>query len=370
MKVLITGQGGFIGGHLKNTLQYIHKEFSVLECNSNIINDKVKLDQLISKSDIIVHLAGVNRTNNEKELYEINYNISKLIDDSLIRVKYQGKLIFASSTQETLGNNYGKAKKHSRELFIKSSKKLDYKFCGLIIPNVYGPFCRSNYNSFISTFSYNLINGIKNLINEEANVELIYIDNLIKLIINEFKSDTNIKKIISYDIKVNVLETFNKLKIFHDLYVLNGEIPKLESDFEVNLFNTFRSFLYSKNFFPVSYNVSEDERGKFSELVRSNCKGQFSFSTTNKKFVRGNHFHTRKIERFSVIQGKAKIQLRNIGNQDVLEYILDGNDLSYVDIPVWFTHNIENIGSKPLITTFWTNEFYEINNTDTFLQKV
>ncbi len=370
MKVLITGQGGFIGGHLKNYLKYINTDFSVLECNSKIINNKVKLDQLVSKSDIIVHLAGVNRTKTKKELYEINYNISKLIDDSLIRVKFQGKLIFASSTQEKIDNNYGKAKKHSRKLFIKSSKKLGYKFCGLIIPNVYGPFCKSNYNSFISTFSHNLIKGVKNFINEEAKVELIYIDNLIELIVNEFKSNSNVEKIINYDIKATVQDTYKKLLNFHQLYVLKGEIPQLDSDFEINLFNTFRSFLYSDNYFPVSYNFSEDERGTFSELVRSNCKGQFSFSTTNKKFIRGNHFHTKKIERFSVIKGKAKILLRNIGSNDILEYVLDGNEPSYVDIPVWFTHSIENIGSETLITTFWTNEFYDMNDTDTFFQKV
>lgn len=370
MKVLITGQKGFIGRHLKNNIEIFYKDFSVLDFNSSLIKNKVELDNLTSNSDIIVHLAGINRSDNKDDIYKKNYNISKLLNDSLARVSFGGKLIFASSTQEDNGSDYGNAKKDSRKLFINSSKLLNYKFCGLIIPNVFGPFCKPNYNSFISTFSYNIINQKKNNIDKNAKVDIIYIDNLVDMIIKEFKTKSNYKKIIKPDITVNVQETYNNLNGFYDLYVTKGVIPSLNSVFKINLFNTFRSFLYENDFFPIYYEISEDDRGKFSELVRSNSKGQFSFSTTNQNFVRGNHFHTRKIERFSVIQGKARIELRTIDKKKIISYDLDGDRPSYVDIPVWSTHNIKNIGSEVLITTFWTNEFYNEKKPDTYFQKV
>jgi len=370
LKITITGQGGFIGSHLKNNLEFIQNEFSVNEFNSEIINNQFELDKLVSNSDIIVHLAGINRSSDPEEVFNINYNISKLIKDSIERVNFSGKLIFASSIQEDYGNQYGNAKKESRELFIESSNRCKYDFCGLIIPNVFGPFCKPNYNSFISTFSHNLIHGIKTSIDKKSKVDLIYIDNLIDVIISEFRTKSNPKKIIKSDISTYVNEVYDELNMFYNNYVLDGIIPELNTEFSVNLFNTFRSFLYNNDFFPVYYPVNEDERGRFSELIRSNSKGQFSFSTTNKKFVRGNHFHTKKIERFSVIQGKAQIELRVIGKKEKIKYVLNGSKPAYVDIPIWHIHNIKNLGEETLITTFWTNEFYDEKKPDTYYQKV
>ena len=370
MKVLITGQGGFIGGHLKNTLKYLYDKFSIIEINSNDINVNSKLDELVSNCDLIVHLAGVNRLENESDVYNINYNISSLINKSLKRVKFKGKLIFASSTQEMLGTFYGRAKKDSREMFAQTSKLLNFKFSGLIIPNVFGPFCKPDYNSFISTFSNNIIKNIETNVDEKSSVNLIYVQNLVNCIISEFSTPSNPKKIIDHDISVNVSLVYNQLKEFHSLYVLKNTIPSLESDFKINLFNTFRSYLYETDYFPKKYCILEDERGKFAELIKSSTESQYSFSTTNKKFTRGNHFHTRKIERFSVIQGKAIISIRQVGTSTIYKYQLDGDQPSFIDIPIWFTHNIENTGDKTLITTFWINKFYDENDTDTFFQKV
>ena len=135
-------------------------------------------------------------------------------------------------------------------------------------------------------------------------------------------------------------------------------------------FNTFRSYIDYKTFYPQLYKNNIDDRGSFIEVLRSNSQGQYSFSTTKPQVIRGGHFHTRKIERFSVIRGKALIQLRKIGTTEVFDYYLSGEDPAYVDMPIWYTHNIKNIGEEELYTMFWINEFYDANNPDTFFEKV
>ena len=149
-----------------------------------------------------------------------------------------------------------------------------------------------------------------------------------------------------------------------------GIIPELKNTFEINLFNTFRSFIDHGTYFPRAYTLNTDKRGSFVELIRLNTGGQISFSTTVPGVTRGNHFHTRKIERFSVISGKAKIQLRKIDSDKVISLIIDGDRPAYVDMPVWYTHNITNIGSSDLMTVFWINEFYDPNDSDTFFIEV
>lgn len=157
---------------------------------------------------------------------------------------------------------------------------------------------------------------------------------------------------------------------YHKTYYQKGEIPRLDTNFKINLFNTFNSFIPIKNYYPKKYNPSIDKRGLFSEVIRSNIHGQYSYSVTEPQEVRGNHFHTRKIERFAVISGDAYIELRRIGTKEKFSFNLNGKTPSYIDMPLWHTHNIKNIGDSPLITLFWINEFYDENDSDTFFEKV
>jgi UDP-2-acetamido-2,6-beta-L-arabino-hexul-4-ose reductase len=160
------------------------------------------------------------------------------------------------------------------------------------------------------------------------------------------------------------------LENFKSLYYLKSEIPKLESHFEINLFNTFRSFIDHKSFFPVKFTKHIDTRGAFVEIIRLGLGGQVSFSTTVPGITRGNHYHTRKIERFAVIKGKALIQLRKVDSDEIIDILLDGNEPSYVDMPIWYTHNIKNIGEEDLYTIFWINEFYNPEDADTYFVEV
>ncbi|MBL6655330.1 MAG: NAD-dependent epimerase/dehydratase family protein [Flavobacteriaceae bacterium] len=372
LEILITGNRGFVGSHLINTLKYKYSnEFNIIDFEKNDFLDQKSLDKKIKKSKVIIHFAAMNRHRDENFLLKTNVDLSKKIIESIERVGFRGKLIFASSTQENLNNNYGISKKKSRKLFIKSSEKNNFIFTALIIPNVFGPFGKPNYNSFIPTFCHRIIQGEDVQIIENKPVKLIYVDSLINIIVKEIKTNSpNHYYEIKGDVDISVENVKAKLDHFKSHYLFNSSIPSFDTDFDLNLFNTFRSYIDYDLFFPVKYSRNSDDRGEFVEIIRSNSRGQYSYSTTKPNITRGNHFHTKKIERFSVIKGEAIIQLRKIGTNNTHEFKLNGNSPSFVDIPIWYTHNIKNIGTDDLITLFWINEPYDENNSDTYLEKV
>lgn len=372
MNILITGSQGFIGQHLINTLKNVDtNNYKILQFNKNDFKDSKSLDDKINQSSVIIHLAGLNRHDDPAVIYKTNTELCKELVNSIKRVEFKGKLIFSSSIQESIDNSYGKSKKDSRNLFVEESKICGYSFSGLVLPNVFGPFGRPNYNSFIPTFCKNISDGLDVEIIENNQVKLIYIDNVINLIIQEIENEKS-----NYEIQVNpdkvitVNNVKDKLVKFKKEYIDNFIIPNIESDFDLNLFNTFRSYIDISTFFPISHSQNIDNRGNFVEILRSNSKGQYSYSITGPNFTRGNHFHRKKIERFSVIKGESIIQLRKIGSDKIIEYKLSGKNPSFVDMPVWYTHNIKNIGDDELITLFWTNDPYDINNPDTYIEKV
>ena len=226
------------------------------------------------------------------------------------------------------------------------------------------------YNSVISTFCHQLVNGKTPSIETDAALNLIYINELVKKIIDLFNTETNENVLLAYTDTYKVSEILELLIRFKEKYFENGQIPCFNNQFEINLFNTFRSYFNLNTHFPIKYKNNIDERGNFVEIIRLEIGGQVSFSTTKKEITRGNHFHTRKIERFSVIKGRALIQLRKIGTNEVFDYYLSGDEPAYVDMPIWYTHNIKNIGEEELYTMFWINEFYDANDPDTYFEKV
>ena len=204
-------------------------------------------------------------------------------------------------------------------------------------------------------------------------VNLIYINELSEVFYNEIiKQDS--KKIqscvVSHTSSRKVSEILELLKYFKIQYVENGQVPKVDlNTFELDLFNTFTSFI-PKEYCLKKFIKHSDNRGVFVEIMRAGSSGQTSYSTTVPGVTRGNHYHTRKIERFAVISGKALIQIRKIDSDEVFEYILDGEEPAYVDMPIWYTHNIKNIGKKELLTLFWINEPYDPEAADTYSAKV
>jgi len=369
-KIGITGVNGFVGQHLFNTLLH-NKNISLIPFQRNFFDDESKMDDFVQNCDVIVHLAGLNRSNDEEIIFNVNVNLTKTLISSLNRTKSKPHIIFASSIQENMNNVYGKSKKTAR-LNLKDWSLLNKSiFNGLIIPNVFGAFGAPFYNSFISTFAYQLINNQIPAINNDSEVNLIYVDELIKDIIDIINHPvSNDFQLIKHTNTKRVSEVLELLKSFKNEYLDKGQIPRLElNSFELNLFNTFRSHI-SKTYFPRNFTKHIDDRGLFVEVIRANSAGQSSYSTTVPGITRGDHYHTRKIERFAVISGKASIKLRKVNSEEVIEYTLDGNTPSYVDMPVWYTHNITNIGNSELITIFWINEPYNEEDSDTYFMKV
>jgi UDP-2-acetamido-2,6-beta-L-arabino-hexul-4-ose reductase len=370
IKVGVTGSNGFIGWHLCRTIELDTNKFELIEFKRDWFNENINLDSFVSKCDIIVHLAGLNRHSEESAIYDINVGLAVKLVDSFKRTGFRGQVIFSSSIQEERNNIFGNSKKVARELFANWASRSNATFHGVIIPNVFGAFGLPFYNSVISTFCHQLVNTESPKIETDATLNLIYINDLVKKIIGLFYSETNDNVTIGYTDTYKVSEILELLINFKNKYFENGQIPSFKNQFEINLFNTFRSYFNLNTHFPIKYKNNIDERGNFVEIIRLETGGQVSFSTTKKRITRGNHFHTRKIERFSVIKGKALIQLRKVETTKVYDYYLSGDEPAYVDMPIWYTHNIKNIGEEELYTMFWINEFYDANDPDTYFVKV
>ena len=371
LKIGITGQAGFVGTHLSNTLGLYSEEFERVPFEKDFFSNQQQLKQFVSQCDVIVHLAAMNRHNDPQVIFDTNIELAQKLVDALESTKSKAHVVFSSSTQEERDNEYGKSKKIGRELLYNWSQQSGGKFTGLIIPNVFGPFGHPNYNSVIATFCHQLAHNETPTIAVDGELKLIYVGELVEAIVSEIRSSkSQAEMVVPYTATAKVSDILTLLEKYKSEYQEKGIIPFIATTFELNLFNTFRCYMDIKNHFPVSFVEHTDDRGSFVEIIRLGVGGQVSFSTTVPGITRGNHYHTRKIERFAVIKGKALIQLRRIGTDEVLDFYLDGDTPSYVDMPIWYTHNIKNIGDEVLYTNFWINEFYDPNDPDTYFENV
>ena len=371
IKIGITGQSGFIGSHLFNTLGLFPDKFERIEFKKSFFYDELELNNFVKDCDVIVHLAAINRHEDPDFLYSNNIFMVEKLLNSLRITNTRPHIIFSSSIQENTDNHYGNSKRKCRELFEAWSKEYDGFFTGLVIPNVFGPEGKPFYNSVIATFSYQLNrNEIPEIFNDSV-MCLIYVGDLVKEILEIINQRTCCKKlVIGHSIEIRLSEILNLLKSFKNKYIDNNEIPFFKGSFELNLFNTFRSYIDHQKHFPQKLIEHKDNRGTFTEVLRIGSGGQISFSSTLPGVTRGNHYHTRKIERFTVIKGLASVKLRRIGSDRVMDFILDGDKPSFVDIPIWYVHNLQNIGKGVLYTLFWINEPYCNEDGDTYFENV
>lgn len=380
IKVGITGQSGFIGTHLFNTLGLYPDKFERVPFEDTFFDNKLKLSEFVRGCDVIVHLAAMNRHNSPEVIYSTNIGLVQKLIEACEITKSTPHIIFSSSTQEERDNLYGKSKKEGRILFEQWASKNNAKFSGFIIPNVFGPFGKPYYNSVIATFCHQLTHGEEPKIEVDGELNLIYVSELVEFFIQRilFHSVTQSKNSelrgeaiqIPHTVTIKVSSILNKLNEFKANYFEKGVFPNLTDSFERNLFNTFVCYINHNQFFPFRLELKTDDRGSFVETIKLNSGGQISFSTTKPGITRGNHFHTRKSERFAVIKGKAIIEIRRVGNDKKITFELDGSNPSFVDMPIWFTHNIKNIGSEDLYTIFWISEHFNANDPDTFFETV
>lgn len=358
MKVGITGYNGFIGYHLWVHIKYLCDDLEVIKLDSSLMG--------IEKCDVVVHLAEKNR-GDEKEIYDNNISSASTLASALGSNK---RLLYASSLHEDDDTIFGKYRRENKLLFAKWAKASDSSFSSLRIPNVFGEFCKPNYNSFVATFCHKIINNGE--ITATSNrVKLVYVQNLCKQIVDIIRDGGDDE---SYTIKQDgtyrVQYVYNKLLSFKRQYIDYNIIPNLKSyydTFELDLFNTFRSYIEDR---VVTMDSNSDERGYLSETIKTNTGGQSFFSTTNPGYIRGQHFHMRKLERFCVLKGEAEINLRKIGSDKIITYEVSGKKTQYIDMPLFYTHNITPANNEEITTLFWTNELLDKNDVDTFWENV
>lgn len=371
IKIGITGQTGFIGTHLYNYLG-LNEEIKRIHFEDSFFEEETLLDQFVGQCDVIVHLAAMNRHEDPRVIYDTNIALVQKLISACESRQAKPHILFSSSTQEEQDNLYGKSKQDGRILFEEWAERNNARFTGLVIPNVFGPFGNPYYNSVVATFCHQLTHEETPQINVDGEMKLIYINELVSEITNMILNPPD-QSMFKYDVpyryEIKVSEILKILENFKITYFDQGNIPQINSDLKLNLFNTFRCYMPLGKF-PFPYKVNADNRGVFVELIRANTSGQSSYSTTVPGITRGNHYHTRKVERFAVIKGKARIQLRKIGTTDIINYDLNGSNPSFVDMPIWNTHNITNTGDEELLTMFWINEPFDPNDPDTYFEEV
>lgn len=366
MKVLVTGANGFIG---KNLCQRLREEKGLEVVRYDKDDSFSLIEENINSFDFIFHLAGINRPQDNKEFYEGNFDLSKRIIDLLINNKSKIPVILTSSIQAIKDNDYGKSKKLAEDYFNTYEYSYVYR-----LSNVFGKWCRPNYNSVVATFCNNVAKDIELEINDpNYEIELIYIDDIVEEFISVLhKNKPKVKKEGLYYIepvhRISIGELATLIKSFKEN--LNSiMVPKTGDEFIKKLFSTYISYVDLDDLV-FSPKVNADDRGSFVELVRTKDSGQFSVSTTKPGIVRGNHYHHTKMEKFIVIKGKAKIKFKHVITNEIKEFIVDETDIKTVNIPVGYTHSIENIGDSEMIMLLWCNELFDPDRPDTYFMEV
>lgn len=368
MKIGITGANGFIGWHLRCYLETRNDIDEVRLAGRNTFASESELKLFVEGVDLVVHLAGVNRAE-PAELVSGNAEPAEQLVKVLDETGNTPFLAYTSSTHAvTSANPYGEGKVAASQIFQTWAAKNDASFVNVIIPHVFGEYCRPNYNSVVATFSHQIANGQEPSIHNDGQLELVHVQDLVAQIIGFYEQG------ITGDVRIEgratgVVEVATTLQQLHHTYVEEGQFPDLSDQFTRSLFNTLRgAFDHSERHCVVAKH--EDDRGWLVEAVKANSGGQCFISTTKPGITRGNHFHLRKVERFMVFQGQAQIKMRKLFTDEVIMYELDGNPPSYVDIPTMHTHSITNVGEGELITLFWADEFFDPKNPDTTFEEV
>jgi UDP-2-acetamido-2,6-beta-L-arabino-hexul-4-ose reductase len=376
MNILVTGSKGFIG---KNLLVSLKRRNNLDVIEYDLDSNPEKLDELLSNADVIFHLAGVNRPQNEDEFQKVNTDLSKHICDTLREYKKKPLLLFTSSTQATLDNPYGRSKRIAEEEFFRLNKESGVPVGVFRLPGVFGKWCRPNYNSVVATFCHNIARNLPiNISDPNHEIELVYVDDVVRCFLQSMDSKALPQENGFYYVKptytINLGKLADTIHFFRDSRS-SLQLSNFNDPFNRSLYATYLSYL-STDDFAYSLDQRVDQRGELAELLKSSHFGQIFVSRTRPGITRGNHYHDTKVEKFVVLEGDAVIRFRSIlpeiGGQksEVIEYPVSGRDFKVVDIPPGYTHSIENIGQSDLIVLFWADEIFDPSSPDTFPMSV
>lgn len=369
-KVLVTGSNGFIS---KNLTEGLRKKEDV-EIKTFVRVDSINsLVAHLKEADIVFHLAGVNRPEKIEEFEVVNVGLTRTIIDIVEGLKRSVPIVFPSSIQATLDNPYGNSQKKAEDILIKYSRKNNAKVYIYRLSNVFGKWCRPNYNSVVATFCYNISHGLDiNISDVNKEIGFVYIDDVVNEFLGILTQENADKDEYYYKIKRIFRLTLGDIaKKIYQLRDIRKTlvVPDLSDEFMKCLYATYLSYL-DKDDFSYALESKADQRGSLSELIKSEHFGQIFVSTSHKEVIRGNHYHNTKVEKFCVLKGEAVIKFRHVLGDEVLTYHVSGDNLEVVDIPPGYTHSIENLGDDEMIVLFWANQIFDPEKPDTYYCKV
>lgn len=398
MKILVTGAKGFVGKNLVANLYNIKngkdrtRDIKIEEIfEFDIDTDNTLLDKYCAEADFVFNLAGVNRPKEQSEFMEGNFGFASTLLETLKKYRNSCPVMLASSIQATLlgryaESEYGKSKLAGEELFFKYGEEVGAKILVYRFPNLFGKWCRPNYNSVVATFCNNIANDLPIMINDRnVQLEMLYIDDLVEEMLDalegkehhcEFEGVAAIENKegkycyapITHHVTLGeIVDLLEKFKNQPQTLVI-PEIPK--NSFAKKLYSTYLSYLpKEKVSFPLKMNI--DTRGSFTELLKSEKCGQVSINISKPGITKGQHWHNTKWEFFIVVAGHGLIQQRKIGTDEVIEFEVSGEKIEAVHMLPGYTHNIINLSNtENLVTVMWANEAFDPKKPDTFFEEV
>lgn len=368
MNILITGFKGFVGKNLYLFLKD-QKEYQVTKISRSDSEEALRAG--LKECDFVFHLAGVNRPKEEEEFHLGNEVFTKRLCEILREVDRKPILVFASSIQATRDNPYGRSKKAAEQAIKKWCNQTGGEAVIFRFKNMFGKWCRPNYNSVTATFCHNIAHGIAvEISNKNLELELIYIDEVIECLLSvidhqpegcEFREGPRSFKVTLGDLAARIREYHASRETLR--------YSDFADDFNRFLYTTYLSYLDGPDF-GYSLKKHVDPRGSLAEFLKSETGGQIFVSRTKPGITRGNHFHHTKTEKFLVMEGQAVIRFRRIGQNEVIEHKVDGRDYRVLDIPPGYTHSIENVGQGDMVTLFWASEIFDPERPDTYFEEV
>lgn len=371
MKILVTGAKGFIGQNLIAELRY-RADTEIYEYDRGTCREL--LDEYCRKCDFVFNLAGINRPKNPSEFMEGNCDFALELVGKLKSYHNMCPVMLSSSIQAEQNNAYGESKRAGEIVLKKYSEETGSKVYIYRFPNLFGKWSRPNYNSVIATFCHNIAHGLPIHVNDPSvNIRLVYIDDVVHSLVGLLNGQADINEngfcYVPHIYEITLGEAAELIQSFRDSR-LKRSIPDMtEGGLTKKLYSTYLSYLPQNQFsYPLKMNT--DERGSFTEIIRTEDRGQLAVNITKPGIEKGNHWHHTKNEKFVVVSGKGLIQLRRPGTDEIISYHVSGEAIEVVDIPVGYTHNIINEGETDLVTFMWCNECFNPEKPDTYFLKV
>jgi UDP-2-acetamido-2,6-beta-L-arabino-hexul-4-ose reductase len=370
VRIAVTGAAGFLGQHVRVALR-AGGEHEAVPIDRAIFEDPERLDAALWGADAVVHLAGVNRGQPEV-VEQANGALADRLAQTLSQLPDPPKgIVYANSAQAGNDTPYGRGKQRAGEILAEWADKAGSTLLDMRLCNVFGERSRPFYNTVVGTFCHQLAVGETPRILEDRTVNLVHAQDIAARIIGELDDLGTSREVMTIGWPLAVSDLLARLEEMHRIYTEHhGRFPDLSHPFDLDLFNTYRSYLFPSRY-PRSLRSNRDPRGNFVELNQSaGGEAQTSFSTTMPGVTRGEHYHLRKIERFVVLSGEATIGIRPVLNDQVTTYRVSGDEPVFIDVPTLCAHNITNVGDSVLYTAFWTNEIFDPDRPDTYREAV